>query len=103
MQKWNLHSCILNILTYLHTPPKKNTLASEAGTQKSEGLEENGGCGAPPTFHLAPFSFEYSARQNCIPSFGGEYRMTFQGGGVVQNATMASTNALRSSSRVFFP
>ncbi len=32
----------------------------------------NGGFGAPPTFHLAPLSFEYSARQKCILSFGGD-------------------------------
>ena len=32
-----------------------------------------GGFGAPPTFHLVPLSFEYSARQKCIPvlCFGG--------------------------------
>ena len=29
-----------------------------------------GGCGAPRTFHLAPLSFEYSARQKCVLSFG---------------------------------
>ncbi len=32
----------------------------------------NGRFGAPPTFHLAPLSFEYSARQKCILSFGGD-------------------------------
>ncbi len=32
----------------------------------------NGGFGAPPTFNLAPLSFEYSARQKCILSFGGD-------------------------------
>ena len=28
-----------------------------------------------PTFHLAPLSFEYSARQKCILSFGGDCRL----------------------------
>ncbi len=38
-----------------------------------EILEQlNGGFGTPPTFHLAPLSFEYSARQKCILSFGGD-------------------------------
>ncbi len=34
----------------------------------------SGGFGKPPTFHLAPFSFEYTARQKCIHilSFGGD-------------------------------
>ncbi len=32
----------------------------------------NGGFGAPPTFHVALLSFEYSARQKCILSFGGD-------------------------------
>ncbi len=32
----------------------------------------NGVCGAPPTFHLAPLSFKYSARQMYILSFGGD-------------------------------
>ncbi len=32
----------------------------------------NGGFGAPLTFHLPPLSFEYSARQKCILSFGGD-------------------------------
>ncbi len=31
-----------------------------------------GGFGAPPTFHLALLNFEYSARQKCILSFGGD-------------------------------
>ena len=32
----------------------------------------NGRFGALPTFYLAPLSFEYSARQKCILSFGGD-------------------------------
>ncbi len=32
----------------------------------------NDGCGATPTFHLPPLSFEYSARQKCLLSFGGD-------------------------------
>ena len=32
----------------------------------------NGMCGAPPTFHLIPLIFEYSARQKCILSLGGD-------------------------------
>ncbi len=32
----------------------------------------NDGFGAPPTFHLVSLSFEYSARQKCILSFGGD-------------------------------
>ena len=39
----------------------------------------NGGFGAPPTFHLAPLSFEYSAQQKCILSFGGDCRLTLFG------------------------
>ncbi len=40
----------------------------------------NGWFGAPPTFHLALLSFEYSARQKCIVllSFGGDCRADFR-------------------------
>ena len=37
----------------------------------------NGGFGALPTFHLGPLSFEYSARQKCILSFGGDCSLGF--------------------------
>ncbi len=45
---------------------RKYTLVAKRSTQNRGGLED-----APPTFHLAPLSFEYLARQKCILSFGG--------------------------------
>ncbi len=66
----------------LQSPPKVYT-CGKAKYSKSRGARGNvggvsqwgldhGGFGAPPTFHLAPLSFEYSARQKCILSFAGD-------------------------------
>ena len=33
-------------------------------------------CGAPPTFHLVHLGVEYSARQKCILSFGGDCKLS---------------------------
>ena len=52
-------------------------LKIEGGQRKSRGCSTptidrwyNGQLGTLPTFHLAPLSFEYLARQKCILSFG---------------------------------
>ncbi len=36
---------------------------------KDQDFQRKSRCGAPPTFHLDPISFEYSARQKCLPFF----------------------------------
>ncbi len=38
----------------------------------ARGKVGDGGYGAPPIFLMTPLSFEYSARQKCILSFGGD-------------------------------
>ncbi len=50
--------------------PKRKYSQSRGARGKVDQL--NAGFGAPPTFHLALLSFEYSARQKCILSFGGD-------------------------------
>ncbi len=52
------------ILNLIYSCPKqKYTLASKQSTQRQG---DSMVCGAPPTFHLDPLSFKYSARQKCI-------------------------------------
>ncbi len=67
---------------------RKYTLAAKQSTQKPRGsIGKVGGATHPPlswskldqasfgtcpTFHLASVKFEYSARQKCILSFGGD-------------------------------
>ncbi len=67
------------------SPPKESihlrqsqVLKTEWDYRKSRACDTptidllNGWFGAPPSFHLAPLNFKYSAWQNCMLSFGGD-------------------------------
>ena len=67
----------------IHTPPKESVNFNWAEHSKVRGArvkglpytpldQLNGGCGAPPTFHLAPWLLHTCLWRKCILSFWGE-------------------------------